>query len=295
VRAIALTAARLARLDFLELTKPRLSSFVLLVVALAAYLASAGAVEPSTILLAVLGAALVAGGANALNMVLERDLDARMARTAGRPLPSGRLDAREAAVFGAALTVAGVLVLLAGTTPLAALLAALTSASYLCLYTPLKRKTTLNTHIGAVPGALPALIGWAAARGTLDPAAWTLFAIVYLWQLPHFLAIAWLYRDDYARGGFRMLPSADPGGIATGRQALLGAAALVPASLLPSLAGLTGAFYFAGALLLGAWFVRRALSFALERTGTTARQLLRASLVYLPAVLALMFFDRLPS
>ncbi len=291
MRAIALTAARLARLDFLELTKPRLSSFVLLVVALAAWLGSAGTISPATLLLAVLGTGLVAGGANALNMVLERDLDARMARTAGRPLPSGRLEPAEAACFGAAITALGLL-LLAGTTPLAALLAALTSASYLLVYTPLKRKTTLNTHIGAVPGALPALIGWAAARGTLDPAAWTLFALVYLWQLPHFLAIAWLYRDDYARGGFRMLPSADPDGIATGRQAVLGAAALVPASLLPTLAGLSGAAYFAGALLLGAWFVRRAVAFALRRTGTTARGLLRASLVYLPAILALMFLDR---
>jgi len=291
VRAIALTAARLARLDFLELTKPRLSSFVLLVVALAAWLGSAGTIAPATLLLAVLGTGLVAGGANALNMVLERDLDGRMARTAGRPLPSGRLEPAEAALFGAVITALGLL-LLAGTTPLAALLAALTSASYLLVYTPLKRKTTLNTHIGAVPGALPALIGWAAARGTLDPAAWTLFALVYLWQLPHFLSIAWLYRDDYARGGFRMLPSTDPDGVTTGRQAVLGAAALVPASLLPTLAGLAGAAYFAGALLLGAWFVRRAVAFALHRTGATARGLLRASLVYLPAILALMFLDR---
>jgi heme o synthase len=293
VRAIALTAARLARLDFLELTKPRLSSFVLLVVALAAWLGAAGAIEPQTLFLAVLGTGLVAGGANALNMVIERDLDARMARTAGRPIPSGRIEPREALIFGAALTVLGLLLLL-GTTPLAALLAALTSASYLLVYTPLKRVTTLNTHVGAIPGALPALIGWAAARGQLDPAAWTLFAVVYLWQLPHFLAIAWLYKEDYARGGYRMLPSADPEGHLTGRQALLGAAALVPASLLPSLAGLTGVVYFAGALLVGVWFVRRSVAFAVRRTATTARQLLRASLVYLPTVLLLMFLDRLP-
>ena len=293
MRAIALTAARHARLDFLELTKPRLSSLVLLVVALGAWLGSAGAVDASTLVLAVLGTALVAGGANALNMVIERGLDARMARTASRPLPSGRIEPREAAVFGIALTAVGLLLLL-GTTPLAALLAAITSASYVLVYTPLKRRTTLNTHVGAIPGALPALIGWAAARGTLDPDAWTLFAVVYLWQLPHFLAIAWLYREDYARGGFRMLPSADPDGVATGRQALLGAIALLVASLLPALTGLTGLSYFAGALLLGAWFVKRSLAFALSRTAITARQLLRASLVYLPAVLALMFLDRLP-
>ncbi|HEX5137291.1 MAG TPA: heme o synthase [Planctomycetota bacterium] len=293
MRAIALTAARLARLDFLELTKPRLSSFVLLVVALAAWLGAGGAIEPGTLLLAVVGTGLVAGGANALNMVIERDLDARMARTRARPIPSGRLEPHEAAIFGGTLTVAGLLLLL-GTTPLASLLAALTSASYLLVYTPLKRVTTLNTHVGAVPGALPALIGWAAARGQLDPAAWTLFAIVYLWQVPHFLSIAWLYRDDYARGGYRMLPSADPAGRLTGRQAVLGAAALVPASLLPSLAGITGAAYFLGALVVGLWFVRRSIAFAMERTPATARGLLRASLVYLPAVLLLMFLDRLP-
>jgi protoheme IX farnesyltransferase len=227
-------------------------------------------------------------------MLLERELDARMARTAGRPLPSGRLEPREVAIFGAALTALGLAMLALGTTPLAALLAGLTSASYLLVYTPLKRRTTLNTHIGAVPGALPALIGWAAARGTLDPAAWTLFALVYLWQLPHFLSIAWLYKEDYARGGFRMLPSADPEGVATGRQAVLGAAALLPASLLPALAGLSGGLYVAGALLLGAWFVKQAFSFALRRTAASARHLLRASLLYLPAVLALLFFDRLP-
>jgi len=293
LRAIALTAARLARLDFLELTKPRLSSFVLLVVALAAVLGSAGAIEPETLLFAVLGTGLVAGGANAFNMVIEREYDACMARTAGRPIPSGRLEPREAAIFAAAITVLGLLLLLA-TTPLAALLAAITSATYVLVYTPLKRVTTLNTHVGAIPGALPALIGWAAARGQLDLAAWTLFAVVYLWQLPHFLAIAWLYKEDYARGGYRMLPSADPEGRQTGRQALLGALALVPASLLPSLAGITDAFYSAGALAVGAWFVARAAGFAVRRTAVTARQLLRASLVYLPAILLLMFLDRLP-
>jgi len=294
VRAIALTAARLARLDFLELMKPRLSSFVLLVVGLAAWLASAGAIEPVRILLAVLGTGLVAGGANALNMLVERELDARMARTASRPLPSGRLEPAEVALFGGLVTVAGLVILLAGTTALAALLAALTWASYLFLYTPLKRVTSLNTHVGAIPGAMPALIGWAAARGEVDAAAWTLFALVYVWQLPHFLSIAWLYREDYARGGFRMLPSTDSEGIATGRQALLGAVALVPVSLLPALGGITGSAYFVGALLLGAWFVTRALAFALRRNAATARQLLRASLVYLPLALALMFVDRLP-
>jgi len=180
------------------------------------------------------------------------------------------------------------------TTPLAALLAALTSATYLSLYTPLKRVTTLNTHIGAVPGALPALIGWAAVRGTLEPGAWAIFMIVYVWQLPHFLSIAWLYREDYARGGFRMLPGVDPGGRATGRQAALGALALLPVSLLPAVAGVCGMAYGLGAVVLGLLFVQRAAAFAWSRSPATARGLLRASLLYLPLLLALMFLDQVP-
>ena len=282
-----LAAERASPAPFLELTKPRLSSFVLVVVALGGWLAGGGA----TVLLAVLGTGLVAGGASALNMLLERAHDARMARTWSRPLPSGRLAPRDVLLFGVGATAAGLLVLALATTPLAAFLAALTSATYLGVYTPLKRVTTLNTHIGAVPGALPALIGWAAVRGTVDATAWALFLIVYLWQVPHFLSIAWMYRDDYARGGFRMLPSADPDGTATGRQALLGALALVPASLLPALLGAGGLFYAVAAVALGAFFAGRAAAFLWDRSAARARALMRGSLVYLPLLLLALFLD----
>jgi len=286
VKAASLSAARADRVsDYLELTKPRLTGFVLVVVGLSAWLGGGAWVH------AVLGTALVAAGASALNMFMERERDTRMPRTWGRPLPSGRLSAPEVLAFGIATTALGLGWLAAFTTPLATLLAALTSATYLGLYTPLKRVTTLNTHFGAVPGALPALIGWAAARDTLDAPAWTLFLIVYLWQLPHFLSIAWLYRADYARGGFRMLPSADPLGLVTARQALLGALALVPVSLLPTYAGFAGGLYLVAALFLGAWFVARAASFLLARTEARARALMRASLVYLPLLLLALFVD----
>ena len=294
MKATTVVPARALPLDYLELTKPRLSVLVLVVVALSGWLASAGSVDVGLVLRAVLGAALVAAGASALNMLLERDHDARMPRTWNRPLPAGRLQPREVCVFGIGLTAAGLALLALGTTSLAAFLAALTSASYLGLYTPLKRVTTLNTHVGAIAGALPTLIGWAAVRGGLEPAAWVLFAILYLWQLPHFLSIAWLYRDDYARGGFRMLPAVDPSGRVTGRQAVLGALALLPVSLLPTLVGVAGAVYFLGALALGIFFVHRAVSFALDRTQATARALMRASLVYLPLLLTLLCLDQLP-
>lgn len=293
VRAAAVGVARTACLDYLELVKPRLTLLVLIVVALSAWLAAPGA-GLAALVHAVVGTGLVAAGASALNMLLERHCDARMQRTWNRPLPSGRLRPRDVALFGALLTAGGLALLFWLTTPLAALLAALTSASYLGLYTPLKRVTTLNTQIGAVPGAMPALIGWAAVRGTLDPGAWAIFMIVYVWQLPHFLSIAWLYREDYARGGFRMLPGVDPAGQATGRQAALGALALLPVSLLPALAGVAGAVYGVGALLLGLFFVRRALAFAWSRSPAAARGLLRASLLYLPLLLALMFLDQVP-
>jgi protoheme IX farnesyltransferase len=286
VRAAAL-AARSAAADYLELTKPRLTLFVLVVVLLSGWMAAGG--EALLVLLpAVLGTGLVAAGASALNMVVEREHDARMPRTRNRPLPAGRLRPAEAALFGGACGVAGLLVLLLLTTPLACALAGLTLLSYVFVYTPLKRLTTLNTHVGAVPGALPALVGWAAVDGTLAPPAFALFLVVYLWQVPHFLSIAWIYRADYEQGGFKMLPSADPDGSATGRQAVLGALALLPVSLWPALSGAGGIVYAAGAVLLGGWFLWRALGFALVRTTSTARLLMRASLVYLPALLGLL-------
>jgi len=272
---------------FLELTKPRLSSLVLFVVFLSAWLAGGG-IESWQ---AVLATGLVAGGANALNMLLERRLDARMRRTMARPLPSGRLTPVEVFVFGSALGVGGVAWLALATTPLAALLAALTFLSYVLLYTPLKTRTTLNTHIGAIPGALPALIGWAAVEGTLGPLPWALFWIVYLWQIPHFLSIAWIYREDYEAGGFRMLPSVDPDGSFTGRQAVVGAIALLPVSLLPFFGHGGGPVYLLAAVVAGGYYLFRAIAFMHNRTERTARSLMRASLVYLPALLFGLMLD----
>lgn len=293
MKAAAIAAQRATALEYLQLTKPRLSLFVLVVVFISAWLASAARIDLLAVFHAVLGTGLVAGGANALNMLLERHHDARMRRTWERPLPAGRLSPREVAAFGALTAVSGVVVLAAGTTLLAAGLAALDLILYVAVYTPLKRITTLNTHVGAVPGAMPALIGWAAVTGGLAPVAWMLFLLVYVWQLPHFLAIAWLYREDYERGGFRMLPVVDPTGEATGRQAVLGALTLIPVSLLPAIGHVAGPAYLLGALAVGLYFLRRAVAFLLRRSHNTARLLMRASLLYLPLVLALMLAFRL--
>jgi len=290
-KTATLERSRPAWLDYLELTKPRLSLFVLVVVFIAAWMADPVHADLVLIFHAVMGTALCAGGANALNMYVERDHDAHMHRTWNRPLPAGRLRPRDVLLFGCLLSVIGTAQLLLATTPLAAAVAAANVLCYVLVYTPLKRVTTLNTHIGAVPGALPALIGWSAVTGTLTTGAapaWMLFLIVYVWQLPHFLSIAWLYREDYARGGFRMLTVVDRDGAATGRQAVLGALALVPVSLLPAIGGVAGLLYFVGALVLGALFLLRAIAFALARTSNSARLLMRSSLLYLPLLLALM-------
>ncbi len=293
MKAVATLSTRSPAHDYLELCKPRLSLFVLIVVAVSAWMGGgAGGADALLVVHAVVGTALVAAGGSALNMLLERGQDARMARTALRPLPSGRLSPREVLVFGLLTSGAGLLHLLLFTTPVAAALGASTLLLYVGVYTPLKRRTTLNTHIGAIPGALPALIGWAAVAGQPGPGAYALFLLVYVWQIPHFLSIAWLYRDDYRAGGFRMLSVVDPHGGVTGRQALLGVLALLPVSLLPVLGGGAGLLYASVALLLGAWFVRAAIAFALSRTVAHARALLRTSLLYLPPVLLAMLLDR---
>ena len=282
------TQSWLARVGaFVSLTKPRLSLLVLFVVFLGAWLAGGGAATWH----AVIATALVAGGANALNMYMERDLDRLMRRTRGRPLPTGRLQPVEVLVFALALGAIGVTWLWLATTPLAAVLAAGTYISYALLYTPLKTRTTLNTHIGAIPGALPGLIGYAAVAGNLAPLPWALFWIVYLWQIPHFLSIAWIYRDDYERGGYRMLPAVDPDGSLTGRQSVVGAIAIIPVSLLPFFGGMAGPIYLAAALGVGGLYLARSIAFMHVRSEATARGLMRASLVYLPVLITALLID----
>ena len=241
----------------------------------------------------LLGTALVAGGTNALNQLSERDVDARMRRTRSRPLPSGRLTPAAAGVFAAAISVLGVIYLAVTVNLLTAGLAALTLLSYVFLYTPLKRRTSLNTLVGAIPGALPIVGGWTAAGGGLDVAAGALFWILFLWQLPHFLALAWIYREDYRAGGLVMLGGEDPSGRMTGRMSLLFALALVPVSLAPTLLGLTGGLYFAGALILGVLYTGAGAAMSFATTDRRARRLFVTSIAYLPALLALMVLDRL--
>jgi protoheme IX farnesyltransferase len=277
---------------YLSLTKPRLVLLVLVTVAVGYLLGGRGGAQPTTLAITLLGTALVAGGAGALNQWLERDRDALMRRTANRALPGGRLSSGEALLFGLALGALGTLLLAIGANSLAASIALITFLLYVFIYTPLKPLTTLNTAIGAVPGALPPMIGWGAATGRLGIEAWSLFLIVFLWQFPHFLAIAWIYREDYRRAGFRMLTARDDRGRMTGGQAVSYALALVPAGLLPAAIGLAdGRLYFAGALVLGLLYVSAAARFWRDASDLGARRLLRTSFVYLPAILLLLLLS----
>ena len=279
--------------DFLTLTKPRLNLLVLVTTLGGVYLAAPEGVAPITLLHTLLGTALVAGGAAALNQVWERETDGLMRRTRTRPVPGGRLQPGEGNRFGIALSALGLLELAIGVNLMSAAVAAITIASYLLLYTPLKRRTWLSTLVGAFPGALPPVIGWAAATGHISFGALTLFAIVFLWQMPHFFAIAWLYREDYARAGLPLLPVVEPDGRSTGRQALLYAAALVPVSVTPAFVGLAGPIYVAAALALGIGLLGLSAQFARERSSTAARRLFFASIVYLPLLWAVLVADRL--
>jgi heme o synthase len=276
-----------------DLVKARLTFLVLLTTLAGFYAGIQGPVNSWLLLHTLLGTGLLACGASALNQLMEREYDARMHRTQGRPLPSGRLQQDTVLVFGSAASVAGLVWLAAGVNALSALVGAVTLGTYLFVYTPLKRFTWLNTLVGAVPGALPPLLGWTAARNELTGGGWTLFAILFFWQIPHFLAIAWLYRDDYVRGGFVMLPNVDPEGVRTGRQAVSHALGLVLVSLLPALYGLAGAFYLGAAVLLGAAFVAAAVRFSRALTVSRARGLFLASILYLPLLLAVMAADKL--
>ena len=287
------TAVRIA--DLAEMTKPGITLMVVLTAGLGFLLAGGETFSFTLLVYTLLGTGLVSGGASVLNHVLERETDALMRRTANRPLPTGRMDPDAALLFGVAVAVAGLLVLYLAANPLTALLGAAALAGYVFVYTPLKRVSSLATIIGAIPGAIPPMMGWSAVRNELDLAAWGLFGLLFFWQMPHFLAIAWLCREDYARGGFPLLTVNDPDGTRTARQAVLWGAALVPVSLLPSVLGLLGGFYFAGALVLGLVYLGFGIGFARSRSTSGARWLMLASILYFPAVLLVMLLDRVVS
>jgi protoheme IX farnesyltransferase len=277
--------------DFVTLMKPRLNFLVLLTVA-AAY--SLGASPTATLIDLVhtlLGTFLVAGGAAALNQVWERGTDRLMRRTKTRPMADMRMTVMQGTTFGLLLTILGAAELAYFINPLSATVALLTTASYLLFYTPLKLRTSLSTLAGALPGALPAVIGWAAATNTLSVEGWVLFGIVFMWQMPHFLAIAWLYREEYARAGMPLLPVIEPDGRSTGRQAVLYTAALIPLSMMPAVVGLATAYYLVGAIALGAILMMLSLEFSMKRDMPSARRLFFGSITYLPILWALLVFD----
>jgi protoheme IX farnesyltransferase len=290
--AFPVSLVRATPADWLELVKPRITAMVVFTALVGYVTASSGAAWNLLLAAALAGTGLVAAGASVLNQVMERDTDALMLRTRTRPLPAGRIGPGEARAFGVLLTLSGLATLLWLSGPLAAAVAGATWASYLFAYTPLKRRTPLATLVGAVPGALPPVIGWAAARGRLDAGAFILFAILFLWQVPHFLAIAWLYRDDYARAGFPMLPVLDREGTFTSRQAVVHCLALLLVSLAPAVAGLAGQAYLAGAFLLGVALTLFALRLARARDLASARGLFLASVLYLPALSSLLLAVR---
>ena len=277
--------------DYLELTKPRITVFILMSTAIG-FLCLGHFAGAWTLFHALLGTGLMASGTAALNQWYERDADAKMNRTKARPIPSGRVSATRAFWFGVALSVSGFFDLWIGANLLAGLLGLFTLTSYLFVYTPLKQRSPHSTTIGAIPGAMPPLIGFAAAAGTLSPIAWILYGILFLWQFPHFYAIAWMYREDYAKAGIRMLPVVEPDGESTARRIVLFSLALVPVSLLPRFLGDAGNIYFAGALALGAFFLFAGTRAAFDRTRPRARQVLLASVVYLPLLYGLLVLDR---
>jgi protoheme IX farnesyltransferase len=278
--------------DLIELTKPRITLMVVLTTGIGVLLSSGGKLDLVLAIHALLGTGLVAAGSAALNHVLERDLDSLMERTAHRPLPTGRMDPDAALLFGVGLAVTGLLELTLAVNLLTALLGAIALAGYIFVYTPLKRVSSLATVVGAIPGALPPLMGWTAVSDQLELGGIVLFTILFLWQLPHFLAIAWMFREDYSRAGIPVLPVVEPDGRSTGRQMMLYGAALLPVSLMPAVLGLTGTTYFLGTLALGCFFLAVCVSFALSFSTSAARRVLLVSVLYLPAVLIVMVLDR---
>lgn len=278
--------------DYVELTKPRITWLILMSAGIGYFYGRGGEWNLAVLIHMLLGTGLLASGTAVLNQWMERDADALMRRTERRPLPAGRVTPGRALAWGVALSALGFAELLAGVNPAAALLGLFTLLSYLFLYTPLKRISPLSTTVGAVPGAMPPLIGYAAAQGGLGAEAWILGAILFLWQFPHFYSIAWMYRDDYARAGIRMKPVVEPDPASTARHIVATAALLIPVSLLPVAAGMTGWLYAAGASAAGAYLLHAGLRAASRRTLFAARAVLIATVIYLPVLFALMVIDR---
>lgn len=279
--------------DYFELTKPRLTMLSVLTTLAGYYVGSQGVIQVDLLVHTLLGAFMVGGGCGALNMFMEHEYDSLMRRTDRRPIPAGRLTPMEGFVFGASISIAGVAYLLVGVNLVTGILGAATLMSYLLLYTPLKRLTTLNTLVGAIPGAIPPVMGWAAATDSLGPGlgGWILFAILFFWQMPHFLSLAWMCRDDYARAGYRMLAAVDPDGTRTGLQILLYISALVPVSLVPTIVGLAGGLYFFTALALGIAFLIIGVGVARHKSRREARMLFHYTLLYLPILLLILALD----
>ena len=288
----SLTSESSGFLDFLELTKPRITSLILMSTMLGFYMASPSPFPFLLLLHTLIGTLLVASGAAALNQYCEREADGKMLRTRMRPLPAGKMRPWKALWFGIVLSVIGIGYLAWMTNYLTGLLSAITLISYIFMYTPLKSRTPHCTFVGAFPGAIPILIGWCAVQGQLPVESWVLYLLLFLWQFPHFLAIAWLYQDDYARGGIAMLPVVEPDGKSTARQIIAYSIMLLPLSLIPTLLGMTGQIYLIGAFLLGIWFLYASFITARAKNKIQARRLLQVTVVYLPLVYILMMIDR---
>ena len=277
---------------YVDLTKPRITFLIVLTAAAGFCLGARAGVDYVRFTHAMVGIALLSSGIATLNQYMERELDGLMRRTMTRPLPSGKLSAFEALLFGAGLTVLAEIYLALLVNPLTALLGLAVVAGYLFMYTPLKTRTTLSTVVGAFPGAMPPLMGWTAASGEVTAGAWVLFSILFLWQFPHFLAIAWMYREDYGRAGIRMLPVVEPEGRVTGQQIVAYTLMLLPVSLLPTLLGISGRVYFLGAVVLGLLFLFSSVTAALSKSRQQARRLLLASVLYLPLLFGLMVLNQ---
>lgn len=281
--------------DWMELTKPRITLMVLLTAGIGILLATTERPPLPVVVVTLLGTWLVAAGSSALNHALEHQLDALMERTANRPVAAGRMRAKAAVAFGLLLGCGGLLLLAWRVNWVTALLGLVAFLGYVVVYTPLKIKSSLSTVVGAVPGAIPPMMGWTAMTGELDAGAWALFGVLFLWQMPHFLAIAWMCRDDYARAGFPMLPVVQPDGRSTAAQMVLYSVALIPVSVAPVMLGLAGRGYLVGALALGMVYTGFSVGFARDRSDGAARRVLLASVLYLPAVLGVLALDRVTS